>query len=436
MKFEKIKPIPKYIEQRIKKRDLKDLPVQNSYTRYYAYLAKNDGELVKVTVAVRNYRGGWYCKQVAVHGVHSERCYVKDLMRCYIGGFHTGWHAEGLYKHKKWYEDGEWGWNYDKELDPYAPVVNMEFIGKFPEYKYSGYMSFTRTDVLQYLRIYEQYPQAEYIVKLGLDRLAMKKQILKKAAKDKHFRRWLFLHRDELKTPDLYLDSIFRAYREDKPIMEVQAYDAAKKALQGSAYPELKTAFVDETDQLCAYIGKHRTSIATYADYFRACNYLGLDIRQEKHRYPHDFWRWHEIRIDEYNTAKAIADEETRKEFYEKFAVVATKYQALQHDKAGGYICLIARSPKELIHEGDTLQHCVGRMNYDQKFVREETLIFFVRNRETPETPFVTVEYSLSARKVLQCYGYKDHRPDNNVLDYVNRVWLPYANRKINKIAA
>ncbi len=48
-----------------------------------------------------------------------------------------------------------------------------------------------------------------------------------------------------------------------------------------------------------------------------------------------------------------------------------------------GYIYLIARSPKELIHEGDVLQHCVGRMNYDQKFVREETLIFFVRNKET-----------------------------------------------------
>ena len=97
---------------------------------------------------------------------------------------------------------------------------------------------------------------------------------------------------------------------------------------------------------------------------------------------------------------------------------------------------MIARSPQDLIREGDILHHCVGRMNYDQKFAREESLIFFVRNASDPETPFVTVEYSLLQHKVLQCYGEHDHRPDDNVLEFVNKKWLPYANRKLKKIAA
>ena len=32
----------------------------------------------------------------------------------------------------------------------------------------------------------------------------------------------------------------------------------------------------------------------------------------------------------------------------------------------------IAKSPAELVEEGNALSHCVGRMNYDQKMLREE----------------------------------------------------------------
>ena len=75
-------------------------------------------------------------------------------------------------------------------------------------------------------------------------------------------------------------------------------------------------------------------------------------------------------------------------------------------------------------------------MNYDQRFVREESLIFFIRTKEKPDTPLVTLEYSLREHKVLQCYGEYDHKPSEDVLHYVNKIWLPYANRTIKKLAA
>ena len=53
MKIEKIKPIPKYIQKLIQKYDAKYKTVTNARTRFYAYLTKNDGELVKVPVAVK-----------------------------------------------------------------------------------------------------------------------------------------------------------------------------------------------------------------------------------------------------------------------------------------------------------------------------------------------------------------------------------------------
>ena len=69
MKIEKIKPIPKYIREQIHKLDLERYPKQDGVDRFYSYLTKNDGELVKVTVAVKTrYKTHWHCKQVAVHG--------------------------------------------------------------------------------------------------------------------------------------------------------------------------------------------------------------------------------------------------------------------------------------------------------------------------------------------------------------------------------
>ena len=435
MKLEKIKPIPKYMEQLIKKTDLKKCPQQDSTTRFYAYLTKNDGELTKVTVAVKTFKGKQYLKQVAVHGIHSDRCYVKDMIRCYIGGFHVGWYDIGIQKQQRWYEYGDWGWACDQEFDPFAPVVNKDYIGKIPEYKYSGYQFYTRYNVLQYLRIYEQFPQAEYLVKLELCRLAMRKQILRKVETDKPFRKWLSAHREELKDPTLYVPSILTAYKTGKPIAEVQASARAKKIVAGSDYKDLRRAFTRDLDKLFAYIGEKNTTIGSYNDYFKACVFLHLDMSLPKNRYPHDFKRWHDIRIDEYHTAKDEQDELKRKALYEKFAVISEKYRALQCDGTDGYICLIAHSPTELIREGRALQHCVGRMGYDQKFVREETLIFFIRKCDEPQTPFVTIEYSLSMRKVLQCYGYHNSRPDEGVIHYIYDIWQPYANRKIKKIA-
>mgnify|MGYP004523927821 FL=1 len=157
-------------------------------------------------------------------------------------------------------------------------------------------------------------------------------------------------------------------------------------------------------------------------------------MNENKNRYPHNFQYWHDVRIDEMHTKQAEIDKEKRKELYDNFSLVANKYEALQRNLKDNFVVIIAKSPGELVHEGDFLHHCVGRMNYDQKFVREESLIFFVRYKDNIETPFVTLEYSLKNHKILQCYADHDSKPKEQVLQFVYNVWLPYANRKLRKI--
>lgn len=156
----------------------------------------------------------------------------------------------------------------------------------------------------------------------------------------------------------------------------------------------------------------------------------------DKNRYPHNFKHWHDIRTDEYNTAKALKDEQERKELYNKFAAVARKYLGLEYDKKSVYIAIIPQKPSDLVNEGELLHHCVGRMGYDQKFAREETLIFFIRAKEQPDVPLVTVEYSPAQKRILQCYGDHDSKPSEEIMTFVNKKWLPYANRQLKQLAA
>lgn len=431
MKIEKIKPIPKNIITEIKKRETKI----DGHTRYYAYLTTNDRELVKVTVAVKHNNNKLYYKQCAIHGLRSDKCFVKDMSFTYIGGYQTGFYYDGIGKEPKWYEDGKWYAVESKYFDVFSCLLNIDYLAKYPEYKYSAYDLYTGDNILQYLRLYEEYPQTEYLVKFGLSYYVKNKQLLKKIGKDKRFQKWLFNNHFALQGKFYYVSTIIKAYEENKPLDVVQAYEEKKKKISADkSLKPIRELFGKNIHKYIDYVDKHNISNRLYLDYLTACNYLGLDMSQAKNFMPHDFMHWHDVRIDEYHTAKAIKDEEERKELHAKFSKVAEKYSKLCNEN-GAYMVVIAKSPEELINEGEKLNHCVGRMNYGQKFIREESLIFFVRTKENPTEPYVTVEYSLKSKKVLQCYAKGNTTPDADVSDYINSIWNPYANKVLKKIA-
>lgn len=156
----------------------------------------------------------WYCKQVAVHGLNSEKCFVKDMEYCYCAsmGFRFGWYEEGLQKYEQWYERG-WCWADDKYYDPYATLINPHFIDRLPEFKYSAYKLYKGCNIFKYLRLYRQYPQLEMLMKLGFTRIAMSTTILKRCGTDKAFCKWLIANQPLLQERHYYIDVIVRAYR-------------------------------------------------------------------------------------------------------------------------------------------------------------------------------------------------------------------------------
>lgn len=455
MKIEKIKPTPKYILDKIKKLDESRNIKPCGQLRFYSYLAKNDGDLCRVTVAVKVYKKVWYCKQVAVHGLHSDSCFVHDMEYAYMGGYKVDFYDQGMrqYNAPAWYAKGKWYEAEDKYYSPTsAPVVNLDFIGKYPEFKYSAFDLYKGEDILDYLRTYEKYPIAEMLVKLGLSYYALSKQILDKATKDKAFRKFLGRNRDLLSADrgynkQFYVSTIIAAYKQKKPLEILQEFEWFKKEITSDRYYKpFSEAFKGETERLFNYIVKQNTNLTLYRDYFSACRELGLDMSLNVNRYPHDFTHFHDLRIDEMRRARAVKDEQRRREIEEEnkhlaenFIAVASKYMPLQSLKDGAYVVYIAQSPEELVAEGNALHHCVGKMGYDRKFAKEQSLIFFVRSATDTEKPLATIEFDLKSKAIKQCYADHNTTPDKAVTDYVNNVWLPSATkalRKIERIAA
>lgn len=61
--------------------------------------------------------------------------------------------------------------------------MNKKYALTFGKYKYCAIDKYKYLDVIKYLRIYEQYSQAEYLVKLNLSQFATNKAILKEIGK-------------------------------------------------------------------------------------------------------------------------------------------------------------------------------------------------------------------------------------------------------------
>lgn len=431
-----IKPIPKTIRAQILDLDLWACPEQQ-FTRLYAYFTSMNNELVKVTVAVKNgKRKIRSIKQVVIRGVYSDNVLVRDVDFYGGCGYVVSWRTEGYTRHMSARADGKWYSVEYKYFKLKARVINSKYASRFPEFKYSCVDKYPTVNAIEYLRKYLKYPTIEYLVKSGLENYITSKAILEKAQKDKTFRKWLIQNRKTLKDKFFYVKVILRAYKRGTSPEVEQRTEVIYHNLKNECNEAFLAEYKSEILKLSDYLIKQNTSPSSYFDYYNACVYLGMDMSLPKNRYPHDFIHWHDIRIDEYHTAQALAKEREREEYIRKFAYVATKYLPLEFEGNAGLMVMIPRSVSDLVHEGECLNHCVGQMNYDQKMAREETLIFFVRNKDNPVTPFVTVEYSLKTHQVLQCYGYHDTKPDDKVLSFVRNKWLPFANKQVKQIQA
>ena len=175
--------------------------------------------------------------------------------------------------------------------------------------------------------------------------------------------------------------------------------------------------------------------LRNYADYLAAVNYLGLDLDDTKVIFPRQFKRMHDLRINQMAADKAEKDKQAKRKLDEAFEAAAVGYAFAAFSRDGdAYAIVMPVRRQDLTNEGNALNHCVGRMGYDLKMVKNQSFIAFLRKVSELEKPFVTIEFSLNSEKIVQIYGDHNTRPAEDVIAW-SKKWEKYVQKRLHEKA-
>ena len=304
----------------------------------------------------------------------------------------------------------------DQRPGVYMRLVNPEAVAKSERFKYCGWRPDTGVPLCSYLNAWLENPGVEYFGKLGL---IPKKSLVKKATKDGNFRKWLrTLTPEQRRDANIYgPHATLTAYKLRCEIKNAYNQELDHRQRQNRmryyAAPIMKWHTAERIEEyLTNERSGHEQSIgASYRDYIDACVYLGLDLKDTKVVFPRDFDRMHDLRIDQMHSQKAKEDRKQRRQLCQDFKKAAEAVKRFEQ-KTAAFCIIIPTAPADLVREGTALKHCVGRMGYDKKMAEGRDFIAFLRKAENIRAPFVTLEYNLKDKRLQQCYGDHDSRPE------------------------
>ena len=91
------------------------------------------------------------------------------------------------------------------------------------------------------------------------------------------------------------------------------------------------------------------------------------------------------------------------------------------------YIIRCPESIEEMVHEGQTMHHCVA--SYTDRFADGTSLIFFMRKAKEPDNPYITMEFDKSGRLVQARKAFNrpiDNREESDLIQsFRDEVLLP-----------
>ncbi len=119
-------------------------------------------------------------------------------------------------------------------------------------------------------------------------------------------------------------------------------------------------------------------------DYLRMCDLM--QIIPDK--FPKDIKKTHNHLVASYK-AKVDSDNDA---FIAAVSKEATKFIPTSEKYCdSNYMIIIPSSTRDIIQEGQNQHNCVG--SYVYAVAKGESLVFFIRKKDTPEESFVTAEF-------------------------------------------
>lgn len=154
----------------------------------------------------------------------------------------------------------------------------------------------------------------------------------------------------------------------------------------------------------------------TWSDYLRMAKAEGMDITDDIVRFPKNLKQRHDELV---KRSEQRADEKRLEKYADLDRQIAERIPEIkryfwENEK---YMIVPAAKCEELMIEGRTLHHCVGRDdNYMKKMADGISWILFLRKKEDLEKAYYTIEISLLDDHIIQFYSEFDRQPDRETI--------------------
>ena len=149
---------------------------------------------------------------------------------------------------------------------------------------------------------------------------------------------------------------------------------------------------------------KMNNLIIKYRDYIGMAEALGVDLSHKSVRFPKNCVEAHDEILPRFNQ---ITHEEVDAYFAAAVAPIYARLRVTQFTQ-GKYCIALPQVRSDLITEGQSLNHCVGRDSYYKNHITGNDMIFFVRRISAPGKPFFTMEVDMNRYRIKQLYGFGD----------------------------
>ena len=160
------------------------------------------------------------------------------------------------------------------------------------------------------------------------------------------------------------------------------------------------------------YIERQEQDLTQLEDYWRMAAVVGCDLNQDAVRWPKDLRAAHD------RMSETIQYERVSGKCQQAFAAMTARCAGLTWEHNG--ICIRpAETPLELIREGSTLHHCVGR--YSDAHAQGK-IILFVRHTRRPERSWYTLNIDVISKREIQLHGYGNEFARGKKLKIPRRV--------------
>lgn len=401
------------------------------HTTYYSLIQKWQGKILERTFAVRMKKNIWECQEVMRRLEGNNEILIRNMYYTGQMGYRTVWKdtKPSYYLFDKDKDLNVW-YCYDRKYFNVGRIVlNAENIADIDStLKYCSYKSNGIIGIANYITIYRSYPEIEILAKLNLYQLLHSLKLVQKL-KDKSFKKFLIKNATLIKSRYINSTDILYAFDHNIDLRELLAKRKIESTVNNfyrHIRPSLKEALKEiPKEKFYKYFKKYfisnseQINIYSYQDMLLAEEYLCLDLTLDKNLFPHDFIFWHDFYTKRMQASK-------NKDINEKMKKQAVKYHKLE--KQIENLCFVLPTcTEDLIFEGNTLQHCVGRMSYNEKIANDKSLIIFVR--EEKNKPLYTMEYDQHKKQILQLYGFKDSLVPDKIKKIVEEKWLPKIKR-------